>query len=131
MSFYFKGLPWRVSYWLLPPPCTVGPQCVLTHSRCGIRGGYLEVVGFDQEVKAVLEKYFSAKLCSSTPGQVRFILNYLCMHTYVCVYTVYVCTYICKCIHDMFACVKSFRWTQILVCNVCIHFVLYFRSCVV
>ena len=61
-----------------------GSTCVLAHSRCGIRGGYLEVVGLDPEVRAVLEKYFSAKLCSSTPGQVRPILNYLCIHVHVC-----------------------------------------------
>jgi alanine transaminase len=38
--------------------------------ECGMRGGYLEIVGVDSTVKEVLEKYFSAKLCSATPGQI-------------------------------------------------------------
>ncbi|OQR73242.1 alanine aminotransferase 2-like [Tropilaelaps mercedesae] len=37
--------------------------------ECGLRGGYMELVNFDPEVKAVLLKSISAKLCSTVIGQ--------------------------------------------------------------
>lgn len=37
--------------------------------ECGLRGGYVEVVNLDPEVKRVLLKSVSAKLCSSVLGQ--------------------------------------------------------------
>lgn len=37
--------------------------------RCGLRGGYMELVNFDPEVKKVLLKSISAKLCSTVLGQ--------------------------------------------------------------
>ena len=38
--------------------------------RCGIRGGYMEMTGFDNELKEQLYKLCSTKLCPNTPGQV-------------------------------------------------------------
>jgi len=38
--------------------------------ECGIRGGYFELFGFDQDIKAELYKLASISLCSNTPGQV-------------------------------------------------------------
>ncbi|KAK3755937.1 hypothetical protein QZH41_020473 [Actinostola sp. cb2023] len=37
--------------------------------ECGFRGGYMEVIGLDPEVKFHLNKMLSAKLCSSIIGQ--------------------------------------------------------------
>lgn len=37
--------------------------------ECGLRGGYVEVINLDPEVKKVLLKSVSAKLCSSVLGQ--------------------------------------------------------------
>ncbi|XP_054164947.1 alanine aminotransferase 2-like [Oppia nitens] len=38
--------------------------------ECGLRGGYLELSNFDEEVKAVFYKMLSARLCSSVLGQI-------------------------------------------------------------
>ena len=38
--------------------------------ECGIRGGYAEVVNMDPQVKAMLLKSISAKLCPTVIGQV-------------------------------------------------------------
>lgn len=38
--------------------------------RCGFRGGYMEVINMDPEVKAQLIKLVSVRLCSPIPGQV-------------------------------------------------------------
>lgn len=38
--------------------------------RCGIRGGYMEVIGLDSDVKYQIRKMLSARLCSTTIGQV-------------------------------------------------------------
>ena len=38
--------------------------------ECGLRGGYLELSNFDPQVKAVFYKMLSARLCSSTLGQI-------------------------------------------------------------
>lgn len=43
------------------------PFCL---SRCGLRGGYMEVVNMDLEVKAHFEKLLSVRLCPPVPGQV-------------------------------------------------------------
>lgn len=37
--------------------------------ECGFRGGYAEAINFDPDVKAMLVKSISAKLCSSVSGQ--------------------------------------------------------------
>jgi len=37
--------------------------------ECGIRGGYAEIVNFDPDVKAMLLKSISAKLCPTVVGQ--------------------------------------------------------------
>lgn len=37
--------------------------------ECGFRGGYMEVVGMEEEVKFQLKKMISASLCSCTTGQ--------------------------------------------------------------
>ncbi len=39
--------------------------------ECGIRGGYGELVNMDPDVKAMLFKSISAKLCPTVIGQVR------------------------------------------------------------
>jgi len=48
-------------------------QCRLSffscHGRCGYRGGYCEMVGFDSDVMRMLAKMTSARLCSNTSGQ--------------------------------------------------------------
>eukprot|EP00297_Palpitomonas_bilix_P007727 CAMPEP_0113889748 /NCGR_PEP_ID=MMETSP0780_2-20120614/13705_1 /TAXON_ID=652834 /ORGANISM="Palpitomonas bilix" /LENGTH=489 /DNA_ID=CAMNT_0000878953 /DNA_START=184 /DNA_END=1653 /DNA_ORIENTATION=- /assembly_acc=CAM_ASM_000599 len=38
--------------------------------ECGRRGGYLEVVGLEEEVEAELYKMASVELCSNVPGQI-------------------------------------------------------------
>ncbi|XP_067854033.1 alanine aminotransferase 2 isoform X2 [Heptranchias perlo] len=38
--------------------------------ECGFRGGYMEVINMDPEVKAQLEKLLSVRLCPPVPGQV-------------------------------------------------------------
>ena len=44
--------------------------------RCGIRGGYMEMVGISGEIMEVLERYMSSKLCANTVGQVDKICKY-------------------------------------------------------
>lgn len=39
--------------------------------ECGLRGGYFELFGIDDDVKAQLYKIASISLCSNTVGQVR------------------------------------------------------------
>ena len=39
--------------------------------RCGIRGGYMEMVGISSNVMDILERYMSSKLCANTVGQVE------------------------------------------------------------
>ena len=39
--------------------------------RCGIRGGYMEMVGISSDVKEVLDRYMDSKLCANTVGQVE------------------------------------------------------------
>ena len=53
-------------------PSLVAGQIILSISlaRCGFRGGYMEVVGMEEEVKFQLKKMISASLCSCTTGQV-------------------------------------------------------------
>lgn len=46
-----------------------------TFHRCGFRGGYAEAINFDPDVKAMLVKSISAKLCSSVSGQVGLFLR--------------------------------------------------------
>uniref|UniRef100_UPI00398E442F alanine aminotransferase 2 n=1 Tax=Pristiophorus japonicus TaxID=55135 RepID=UPI00398E442F len=38
--------------------------------ECGFRGGYMEVINMDPEVKAQFEKLLSVRLCPPVPGQV-------------------------------------------------------------
>lgn len=38
--------------------------------ECGLRGGYIELVNFDSDVKAMFLKMLSARLCSSILGQI-------------------------------------------------------------
>ena len=38
--------------------------------ECGLRGGYLELENFDNDVRAVFFKMLSARLCSSILGQI-------------------------------------------------------------
>jgi len=38
--------------------------------ECGQRGGYMELVGFDNDVKLQLYKFASINLCSNTTGQI-------------------------------------------------------------
>lgn len=37
--------------------------------RCGFRGGYMEIINMDDEVKAQLSKLVSVRLCPPVPGQ--------------------------------------------------------------
>ncbi|KAG7526337.1 alanine aminotransferase 2-like isoform X1 [Solea senegalensis] len=37
--------------------------------ECGFRGGYMEIINMDDEVKAQLSKLVSVRLCSPVPGQ--------------------------------------------------------------
>ena len=39
--------------------------------ECGLRGGYQELINADPDVKAMLLKSISAKLCPTSLGQVR------------------------------------------------------------
>ena len=39
-------------------------------SRCGIRGGYMQMVGLDDRVMKELYKHVSVSLCPNTLGQV-------------------------------------------------------------
>ena len=47
--------------------CLTCPSVV---PRCGMRGGYMEVVGLEPKVLAHLEKYFAVMLCPNVSGQV-------------------------------------------------------------
>ena len=38
--------------------------------RCGLRGGYVEVIGLADEVLQELKKLQSAQLCANTVGQI-------------------------------------------------------------
>jgi alanine transaminase len=58
-----------------------GVQLVSFHSiskgvfgECGRRGGYMELQGFDDDVKGLLYKLASSSLCSSIPGQIMVSL---------------------------------------------------------
>lgn len=42
---------------------------VLSSLRCGFRGGYMEVVNLDPEVKFQLTKLVSVRLCPPVTGQ--------------------------------------------------------------
>ena len=46
---------------------------MLFFCRCGLRGGYIELVGLSDQVKSRIKMYLSARNCSSTIGQVRKI----------------------------------------------------------
>ena len=63
-----------------PYTCPVKHTCCLWHlCRCGIRGGYMQIVGLDDRVMEQLFKHVSVSLCPNTPGQVC-----------TCTYTVWV-----------------------------------------
>lgn len=38
--------------------------------ECGLRGGYMQLQGFDEDVKSQLYKMASVRLCSNVPGQI-------------------------------------------------------------
>lgn len=42
--------------------------------RCGLRGGYMEVINLDPDVKAQLTKLVSVSLCSPVLGQIMMDL---------------------------------------------------------
>eukprot|EP00249_Psilotum_nudum_P015029 c25128_g1_i2 orf=531-2000(-) len=44
------------------------------YGECGRRGGYMEVIGFDSDVKDQLYKVASVNLCSNVPGQILMSL---------------------------------------------------------
>ena len=52
--------------------------CMCT-SRCGIRGGYMQIVGLDDQVVEQIYKLLTVNLCPNTPGQV-IILYFTYMH---------------------------------------------------
>lgn len=54
----------------LPPSLSISP--LLSHIRCGVRGGYMELLGFD-EVLDEINKLFRTKLCPNTMGQVQLL----------------------------------------------------------
>ena len=43
--------------------------------RCGIRGGYMEVVGLDADVVYEIQKLTSATLCTNSLGQVHLFFT--------------------------------------------------------
>ena len=48
--------------------------CLLgRRGRCGFRGGFMELVGFDQPMLTQIQKIMNTKLCPSTTGQVRLL----------------------------------------------------------
>ena len=53
-----------VKYWtfFIAVPC-----------RCGLRGGYIELVGFNDQLRSRVKTYLSARSCPSTIGQVRIM----------------------------------------------------------
>lgn len=52
---------------------TIDSHLFIYLCRCGIRGGYMEMVGINKDVMDILEKYMSSKLCANTIGQVKSI----------------------------------------------------------
>ena len=56
--------------------------------RCGIRGGYMQLVGLDNRVMEQIYKHVSIGLCPNTPGQVR-TYNVHCNYMYMYVNIVY------------------------------------------
>ncbi|XP_022671124.1 alanine aminotransferase 1-like isoform X1 [Varroa jacobsoni] len=61
---YEMGAPFNKSELVSFMSCSKGFM-----GECGLRGGYMELVNFDPEVKKVLLKSISAKLCSTVLGQ--------------------------------------------------------------
>ena len=41
--------------------------------RCGLRGGYIELVGFNDQLRSRVKTYLSARSCPSTIGQLRIM----------------------------------------------------------
>ena len=67
--------------------CPRRSLCALPHPpRCGLRGGYFELQGFDAEVVAQMLKLRSISLCSNVVGQfatglmVRHLVRRLVRH---------------------------------------------------
>ncbi|CAH3182199.1 unnamed protein product [Porites evermanni] len=57
-----------------------GFQLISLHSsakgytgECGLRGGYIELVGFNDQLRSRVKTYLSARSCPSTIGQVRIM----------------------------------------------------------
>lgn len=44
-------------------------ECYVFFNRCGFRGGYMEVMNLDPEVKVQLTKLVSVRLCPAVTGQ--------------------------------------------------------------
>lgn len=44
-------------------------QLCLIH-RCGLRGGYVEMIGFPEDLLLMVYKVFSVRLCANSVGQV-------------------------------------------------------------
>ena len=43
--------------------------------RCGLRGGFIELVGFNDQLRSPVKIYLSARSCPSTIGQVQIMYH--------------------------------------------------------
>lgn len=65
---YLNG-PWTCYFLLLLTCSSPVLRVHFAFVRCGFRGGYMEVINMDPEVKAQLTKLVSVRLCPPVPGQ--------------------------------------------------------------
>ena len=64
----------------MPRDYRILPVHVIHIHRCGIRGGYMQLVGLDDRVMEQIYKHVSISLCPNTPGQVLCtVCTYKCM----------------------------------------------------
>lgn len=59
----------------MPLPILVPYDVVFCACRCGLRGGYIELVGLNDQVRFRIKTYLSTRSCPSTIGQVRKYIN--------------------------------------------------------
>ena len=74
--YFCKQLPWLPCQWqaamgylfIYPDYST---YFIAVPCRCGLRGGYIELVGFNDQLRSRVKTYLSARSCPSTIGQVQ------------------------------------------------------------
>ena len=77
--------------------------------ECGFRGGYMELINIDEEVRGQILKRFSMQLCSNVSGQIM-VTNYIYISIYVVItsVTAYMSSYIHLVIYIMLTCLCDY-----------------------